>query len=115
MRSLEHHPQISPSWTVQLDNAEFLEKRRFIIKLGKALHKFGTPAYRLEAHLQSISKVLGIEGYFLISPTSMTFVLQHDTDQEYNHMRALSLASWIWAPWPVPTSWWKRFCLASAP
>ncbi len=86
MRSLKHHPQFSSSWTVQLDNAEFLEKRRFIIKLGKALHKFGTPAYRLEAHLQSISKVLGIEGYFLISPTSMTFVLQHDTDQEYNHM-----------------------------
>ncbi len=69
-----------------MDNAEFIEKRRFIIKLGKALHKFGTPAYRLESHLQTVSKSLGIEGYFLISPTSMTFVLQHDTDQEYNHL-----------------------------
>ncbi len=69
-----------------MDNAEFIEKRRFIIKLGKALHKFGTPAYRLEAHLQTISNLLGIEGYFLISPTAMTFVLQHDTDQEYNHV-----------------------------
>lgn len=69
-----------------MDNEEFIIKRKFIIKLGKALHKFGTPAYRLEAHLQSVSKTLGIEGYFLISPTSMTFVLQHDADQEYNHM-----------------------------
>jgi uncharacterized membrane protein YjjP (DUF1212 family) len=68
-----------------LDNDEFIEKRRFIIKLGKALHKFGTPAYRLETHLQTVARTLGIEGYFLISPTSMTFVLQHDTDQEYNH------------------------------
>jgi uncharacterized membrane protein YjjP (DUF1212 family) len=69
-----------------VDNQEFIEKRRFIIKLGKALHKFGTPAYRLETHLQTVAKTLGIEGYFLISPTSMTFVLQHDTDQEYNHV-----------------------------
>lgn len=69
-----------------VDNAEFIEKRRFIIKLGKALHKFGTPAYRLETHLQNVSRMLGIEGYFLISPTSMTFVLQHDADQEYNHV-----------------------------
>ncbi|GAB1044306.1 MAG: threonine/serine exporter family protein [Shewanella algae] len=69
-----------------MDNQEFIEKRRFIIKLGKALHKFGTPAYRLETHLQTVAKTLGIEGYFLISPTSMTFVLQHDTDQEYNHV-----------------------------
>ncbi len=69
-----------------MDNQDFLEKRRFIIKLGKYLHKFGTPAYRLESHLQTVSTTLGIEGYFLISPTSMTFVLQHDTEQEYNHV-----------------------------
>ncbi|MBR9728155.1 threonine/serine exporter ThrE family protein [Shewanella intestini] len=69
-----------------MNNQDFLIKRRFIIKLGKALHQFGTPAYRLESHLQIVSKTLGIEGYFLISPTSMTFVLQHDTEQEYNHV-----------------------------
>ncbi|MEI6859146.1 MAG: threonine/serine exporter family protein [Shewanella sp.] len=69
-----------------MDKQEFLEKRRFIIKLGKMLHKFGTPAYRLEAHLQAVSDLLGIVGYFLISPTAMTFVLQHETDQEYNHV-----------------------------
>lgn len=69
-----------------MDNQEFLDKRRFIIKLGKYLHKFGTPAYRLEAHLQAVSHFLGLEGYFLISPTSMTFVLQRNDEQEYNHV-----------------------------
>ncbi|WP_076412368.1 threonine/serine exporter ThrE family protein [Shewanella sp. UCD-KL12] len=69
-----------------MNNEEFITKRRFIIKLGKSLHKFGTPAYRLEAHLQAVTQLLGLEGYFLISPTAMTFVLQHDTDQEYNHV-----------------------------
>ncbi len=86
MRSLEHSPSALSSRNTQLDSEEFIEKRKFIIKLGKYLHKFGTPAYRLESHLQTISKLLGIEGYFLISPTSMTFVLQHDADQEYNHV-----------------------------
>lgn len=69
-----------------MEHQEFLEKRQFVIKLGKALHKFGTPAYRLEAHLQAVSHCLGLEGYFLISPTSMTFVIQHDNEQEYNHV-----------------------------
>ncbi|MEC4727445.1 threonine/serine exporter family protein [Shewanella sp. D64] len=69
-----------------MDNQAFLEKRKFIIKLGKYLHKFGTPAYRLEAHLQAVSNFLGLEGYFLISPTAMTFVLQRNDEQEYNHV-----------------------------
>ncbi|WP_419812512.1 threonine/serine ThrE exporter family protein [Bacterioplanoides sp.] len=66
--------------------AEFTEKRRFIIRLGKALHQFGTPAYRLEAHLQNVAAKLGMQGYFLITPTTMTFVLNHDDEQEYNHI-----------------------------
>jgi len=69
-----------------LSDEEFLTKRKFIIKLGKALHKFGTPAYRLESHLQSVASTLGLEGYFLITPTTMTFVLQREQDQEYNHI-----------------------------
>ncbi|WP_133408224.1 threonine/serine ThrE exporter family protein [Parashewanella tropica] len=69
-----------------MNDYEFRIKRKFIIKLGKALHKFGTPAYRLEAHLTKVSRSLGLEGNFVISPTSMTFVLHHNEDQEYNHL-----------------------------
>ncbi|MCO4798913.1 MAG: threonine/serine exporter family protein [Colwelliaceae bacterium] len=69
------------------DHDDFIVKRRFIIRLGKALHKFGTPAYRLEAHLQSVSKSLGLQASFIITPTSLTFILSDDEDnQNYNHM-----------------------------
>jgi uncharacterized membrane protein YjjP (DUF1212 family) len=67
--------------------APFLEKRRFIIKLGKALHKFGTPAYRLEAHLHNVAEFLGLQANFIITPTALTFVLWQDEEhQEYNHV-----------------------------
>ncbi|WP_440876609.1 threonine/serine ThrE exporter family protein [Thalassotalea sp. PLHSN55] len=67
--------------------AQFLEKRRFIIRLGKALHKFGTPAYRLEAHLESVANLLQLHGNFIISPTALTFVLSEgDEQQEYTHL-----------------------------
>ena len=37
-------------------NADFTQKRKFIVKIGKMLHKYGTPAYRLEAHLAELTK-----------------------------------------------------------
>lgn len=68
-------------------SSEFDDKRRFIIRLGKALHKFGTPAYRMEAHLQTVASFLGIYASFIVTPTSLTFILADNEDhQEYNHM-----------------------------
>ena len=61
-------------------------KRRFIIKLGKALHKFGTTAYRLEAHLHNVADFFNLQANFVITPTSMTFVLWEDEEQQYNHV-----------------------------
>jgi uncharacterized membrane protein YjjP (DUF1212 family) len=67
-------------------SADFTHKRKFIVKLGKMLHKYGTPAYRLEAHLHELTTHLGLKGSFIISPTSMTFVLwTHGHEQEYTH------------------------------
>lgn len=69
------------------DTDNFIDKRRFIIRLGKALHTFGTPAYRLEAHLTNVAESLGVYGSFLITPTSLTFVLsQNNEHQDYNHI-----------------------------
>ncbi len=68
-------------------SAEFVEKRRFIIQLGKALHTFGTPAYRLEAHLNNVASLLQLKGSFIISPTSLMFVLSSEDEQhEYTHI-----------------------------
>ena len=66
----------------------FIQKRRFITKLGKALHKYGTPAYRLETHLQEVSKFLKLESSFMVTPTSLTFVISEENDdyQEYSHI-----------------------------
>ncbi len=69
----------------QTDN--FYQKRRFIIRLGKALHKLGSTAYRLEDNLLSIAKFLDIRASFIITPTALTFILSDDEDdQQYNHL-----------------------------
>lgn len=39
------------------------------------LHRYGTPAFRLEAHLNTVADHLGLDGYFLVSPTTLTFCL----------------------------------------
>ncbi len=60
----------------------FTQKRHFIITLGKLLHKFGATAYRLENHLKNVSKFLDVPASFVITPTSLTFVLYNNVDQQ---------------------------------
>lgn len=75
-------PQVSPSPT-----DDFLQKRRFIIRLGKALHKLGSTSYRLEDNLLSIARFLDIRASFMITPTALTFILSDDEDdQQFNHL-----------------------------
>ncbi len=59
-----------------MPHASFAEKQRFLLKLGRMLHRFGTPAYRLEGHLQEVAQILGIQASFAVSPTLLTFVTQ---------------------------------------
>lgn len=67
-------------------STDFNQKRKFIVKLGKMLHKYGTPAYRLEAHLTELTTHLGLKASYIIAPTSMTFVIWTDGhEQEYTH------------------------------
>jgi uncharacterized membrane protein YjjP (DUF1212 family) len=66
---------------------DFFQKRRFIIRLGKALHKLGSTAHRLEDNLLSIARFLDIRASFIITPTALTFILSDDEDdQQYNHL-----------------------------
>lgn len=67
-----------------MNKEEFKEKRRFIVKLGLNLHKYGTPAYSLEAHLNDVATTLNLKGSFVITPTAITFVLwTHNHSEEY--------------------------------
>ena len=73
-----------------LDTVEFIQIRRFIVKLGKMLHKYGTPAFRLEAYLGEVAKYLGVHASFISTPTSLTFVIWSDRhEDEYNHAARL--------------------------
>jgi uncharacterized membrane protein YjjP (DUF1212 family) len=65
-------------------SADFSQKRKFIVKLGIMLHKYGTPAYRLEAHLHELAHHLGVKASYIISPTAMIFVIWTEGhEQEY--------------------------------
>ncbi len=43
----------------------------FVLRLARALHQYGYPAYRLETMLEGMSRRLGLEGQFFSTPTSM--------------------------------------------
>ncbi|MBA2660777.1 MAG: threonine/serine exporter family protein [Bradymonadaceae bacterium] len=43
----------------------------FVLKLGRALHTYGTPAHRLEEALGQLSARLGLEAQFFSTPTSI--------------------------------------------
>ncbi|WP_372767624.1 threonine/serine exporter ThrE family protein [Pseudoalteromonas sp.] len=74
-----------------MNTASFTQKRRFIVKLGKMLHKFGTPAYRLEAHLENLTIFLGLKASFIITPTALTFVIWTEGhEDEYTHAARVS-------------------------
>lgn len=73
-----------------MNTLEFIQIRRFIVKLGKMLHKYGTPAFRLEAYLLEVASYLGVHASFIATPTSITFVIWSDKhEDEYNHAARL--------------------------
>ncbi len=73
-----------------MEQEEFKQKRRFIVLLGKMLHKYGTPAFRLEAYLNDVATYLGLKASFNSTPTSMIFVIWTDNhEDEYTHAARL--------------------------
>ena len=61
--------------------------RRFIIRLGKTMHEYGTTSYRLENLLTETTHLLGLNGTFLITPTTMNFVFWEDgSEDEITHI-----------------------------
>ncbi|MDM7859928.1 threonine/serine exporter family protein [Alteromonas sp. ASW11-36] len=69
-----------------MDKQEFIQIRKFIVKLGKMLHKYGTPAFRWEAHMSEVAAYLNVHAGFISTPTSLTFVIWSDKhEDEYNH------------------------------
>lgn len=54
------------------------------------LHKYGTPAFRLEAYLLEISSYLGVRSSIIATPTALTFVIWTEGhEDEYTHAARL--------------------------
>ena len=70
-----------------MDKQEFIQIRKFILKLGKMLHKIRcTVLFRLEAYLSEVASYLGVHSSFNSIPTSLSIVLWSDRhEDEYNH------------------------------
>ncbi|WP_026376283.1 threonine/serine ThrE exporter family protein [Aestuariibacter salexigens] len=73
-----------------MDKAKFTQIRRFIVKLGRMLHKYETPSFRLEAHLMEVASYLGVRASFNSTPTSIIFMIWSEGhEDEYTHAARL--------------------------
>jgi len=61
------------------------EKYRFIIELGKALHIYGIPTYKIQTYLNKVAKMQGINGTFMDLPTWINYIFYEEDGQTYNY------------------------------
>jgi uncharacterized membrane protein YjjP (DUF1212 family) len=61
-----------------MDQQEEQQRMRFVIELGRALHQCGASSQRIETHLTNVTRMLGLNGQFLFSPTGFTCVFWTD-------------------------------------
>ena len=68
-------------------------KTRFVVKLGRALHECGTTSQRIERHLMNVTRMLGLNGSFLISPTTFTCAFwENDELDQFIHIERVEPA-----------------------
>jgi uncharacterized membrane protein YjjP (DUF1212 family) len=76
-----------------MNPAEFRMKTRFVVKLGRALHECGTTSQRIERHLMNVTRMLGLNGGFLISPTTFTCAFwENDELDQFIHIERVEPA-----------------------
>lgn len=64
------------------------KKYQFIIELGKALHIYGIPGYKIQSYLSEVAKKQGIKGTFMDLPTWINYVFYED-EKSYNHIESI--------------------------
>ncbi|WP_166964886.1 threonine/serine exporter family protein [Yeosuana marina] len=64
------------------------EKYKHIIELGKALHIYGVPSYKIQSYLTKVAKTQGIYGVFMDLPTWINYVFYED-EQTYNYIECI--------------------------
>ncbi len=61
--------------------------RRFVLELGVALHRFGTPVHRLESALGAVARHLSLPGQFFITPTQILAAFGAPESQQVSMVR----------------------------
>ncbi|MEO9569562.1 MAG: threonine/serine exporter family protein [Polaribacter sp.] len=64
------------------------EKYRFIVELGKALHVYGIPSYKILTYLTEVAKTQGITGSFMDLPTWINYVF-YEEEHSYNYIESI--------------------------
>ncbi|WP_298777969.1 threonine/serine exporter family protein [uncultured Polaribacter sp.] len=64
------------------------EKYQFIVALGKALHVYGIPSYKIQAYLTDVAKNQGITGSFMDSPTWINYVF-YEGEHSYSYVECV--------------------------
>ena len=64
------------------------EKYQFIVELGKALHIYGIPSYKIQSYLTEVAKTKGITGSFMDSPTWINYVFYED-ENSFNYIECI--------------------------
>ncbi len=64
------------------------EKYQFIVELGKALHIYGIPSYKIQTYLTEVARTQGIEGVFMDLPTWINYVFYED-EKSYNYIESI--------------------------
>ncbi|MEX1025138.1 MAG: threonine/serine exporter family protein, partial [Planctomycetota bacterium] len=59
----------------------------FVLRVGRELHAHGASTHRLEPELTRLAERLGLEGQFLITPTSMLAAFGAPTEQRVHLVR----------------------------
>jgi len=68
---------------------------RFVIKLGRALHRCGANSVRIEEHLGNVTEMLGLHGSFLVSPTTFTYIFWLDDElDQFTHIERTELSDY---------------------
>lgn len=61
------------------------QRYKFIIRLGKALHRYGVQSYKIESYLQQVAGRKCVKGSFMDNPTWINYVFYEEDNQTYNY------------------------------
>ncbi|MBU3012198.1 threonine/serine exporter family protein [Polaribacter vadi] len=64
------------------------KKYRFIVELGRALHIYGIPSYKIQSYLTEVANNKGIKGSFMDFPTWINYAF-YDDEESFNYIECI--------------------------